>query len=117
MSHDSLFEHDLLQNGIRANDFFIWAASFNPKLQMNRVFHGTPLLDAGGLDGFATFLKRCKKRKVELVLSDVQFQPLKAMVKAQIKPENGNFVVYPTLAEALDAVIDTDPEVAPVVAE
>ncbi|UTF58597.1 C4-dicarboxylic acid transporter DauA [Gilvimarinus sp. DA14] len=87
------------------------------KDQRGLVIHmdGVPLLDAGGLDGFATFLKRCKKRKVELVLSDIQFQPLKAMVKAQIKPENGNFVVYPTLAEALDAVIDSDPRVKPVV--
>ncbi|WP_020207788.1 C4-dicarboxylic acid transporter DauA [Gilvimarinus chinensis] len=89
------------------------------KDQRGLVVHmdGVPLLDAGGLDGFASFLKRCKKRKVELILSDIQFQPLKAMVKAQIKPENGNFFVYPTLAEALEAVIDSDPVAAPAVAE
>ncbi|MDO3383344.1 C4-dicarboxylic acid transporter DauA [Gilvimarinus algae] len=86
------------------------------KDQRGLVMHmdGVPLLDAGGLDGLTGFIKRCKKRKVELILSDVQFQPLKAMVKAGIKPENGNFVVYPTLAEALEAVLDKSPEVAPV---
>ncbi|MCP8899521.1 C4-dicarboxylic acid transporter DauA [Gilvimarinus xylanilyticus] len=87
--------------------------------QKGLVVHmdGVPLLDAGGLDGFASFLKRCRKRKLQLVLSDIQFQPLKAMVRAQIKPENGNFVVYPTLAEALDAVIDQSVEMKPAIVE
>lgn len=87
--------------------------------QKGLVIHmdGVPLLDAGGLDGFASFLKRCRKRELQLILSDIQFQPLKAMVRAQIKPENGNFVVYPTLAEALDAVIDQSVEMKPAVVE
>lgn len=77
------------------------------KDQQGLVIHmdGVPLLDAGGLDGLTSFIKRCKKKRVELILSDIQFQPLRAMVRAEIKPENGNFVVYPTLADALDAVL------------
>jgi SulP family sulfate permease len=35
------------------------------------------------------------------------------MVKAGIKPENGNFTVYPILADALDAVLDQDPNQPP----
>ncbi|MDO3386794.1 C4-dicarboxylic acid transporter DauA [Gilvimarinus sp. SDUM040013] len=83
--------------------------------QNGLVLHmdGVPLLDAGGLDGLTSFIKRCKKLGVELILSDIQFQPLRAMVKAEIKPENGNFVVYATLADALDAVLDKSSEVPP----
>ncbi|MDO6748196.1 C4-dicarboxylic acid transporter DauA [Gilvimarinus sp. 1_MG-2023] len=83
--------------------------------QAGLVMHmdGVPLLDAGGLDGLTSFIKRCKKNGVELILSDIQFQPLRAMVKAEIRPENGNFAVFPTLADALDAVLDKSPEAPP----
>ncbi|WP_339617944.1 C4-dicarboxylic acid transporter DauA [uncultured Gilvimarinus sp.] len=85
------------------------------KDQQGLVIHmdGVPLLDAGGLDGLTGFITRCKKHKCQLIFSDIQFQPLKAMVKAGIKPENGNFTVYPILADALDAVLDQDPNQPP----
>lgn len=84
--------------------------------QNGLVLHmdGVPLLDAGGLDGLTAFIHYCNKHEVELILSDVQFQPLRAMVKAQIQPENGDFAVYPTLLEALEAVLDRAPQSAPV---
>ncbi|WP_339896517.1 C4-dicarboxylic acid transporter DauA [uncultured Gilvimarinus sp.] len=86
------------------------------KEQQGLVVHmdGVPLLDAGGLDGLTGFITRCKKRKCQLIFSDIQFQPLKAMVRAGIKAENGNFTVYPILADALDAVLDQDPHQPPV---
>jgi SulP family sulfate permease len=66
---------------------------------------GVPLLDAGGLDGLTGFIARCNKHQCQLILTDIQFQPLKAMVKAGIKPQDGHVIVYPTLAEALEVVL------------
>jgi len=65
---------------------------------------GVPLLDAGGLEGLTDFIARCKKRQCQLILTGLAFQPLKAMVKAGIKPAKGSFTIYPLMADALAAV-------------
>lgn len=83
--------------------------------QQGLVVHmdGVPLLDAGGLDGLASFIAHCRQHGVRLMLADIQFQPLRAMVRAGIKPEGDNFVLFPTLAEALEAVLARYPETPP----
>lgn len=66
---------------------------------------GVSVLDAGGLDGLAAFRQYCAGRNIELVLADVQFQPLKALVKAGVQPEEGRFLLTSTLAEAVERAV------------
>ena len=63
---------------------------------------GVPLLDAGGLAALDKLVHRCKKHEVELLIADVQFQPLKTLAKAGIKPDAGRLTFFPTLREALE---------------
>lgn len=62
------------------------------------------LLDAGGLEGLNQFRSWCKTRDIVLVLADVQFQPLKSLVKAGVQSVAGELLVFATLAEALAAL-------------
>ena len=62
---------------------------------------GVPLLDAGGINGFDRFSEFCEQQGIRLVIADLQFQPLRAMARAGMKPtENLSFTA--TLEEALD---------------
>ena len=63
---------------------------------------GVPLLDAGGLAALDKLLHSCRKQGVELLNADLQFQPLKTLAKAGVKPEPGQLTFYPTLREALE---------------
>jgi len=63
---------------------------------------GVPLLDAGGLAALDKLLHSCRKQGVELLIADLQFQPLKTLAKAGVKPEPGQLTFYPTLREALE---------------
>lgn len=61
---------------------------------------GVPLLDAGGINGFDRFSAFCEQQGIRLVIADLQFQPLRAMARAGMKPtENLSFTA--TLEEAL----------------
>lgn len=64
---------------------------------------GVPLLDAGGLHGFERFADYCEQQGIQLVTADLQFQPLRAMARAGIKPtETQRFTA--TLEEALQSL-------------
>ena len=63
---------------------------------------GVPLLDAGGLAALNKLISKCQKDRTELVIADLQFQPLKTLAKAGVQPIPGNLRFYPTLREALD---------------
>lgn len=63
---------------------------------------GVPLLDAGGLAALEKLRAQCRKNKVELLIADLQFQPLKTLAKAGVQPEPGVLTFYPTLREALE---------------
>ena len=65
---------------------------------------GVPLLDAGGLAALNKLLSKCQKQSTELIIADLQFQPLKTLAKAGVKPIPGQLSFYPTLREALFAV-------------
>ncbi|MBV0932745.1 C4-dicarboxylic acid transporter DauA [Marinobacterium weihaiense] len=61
-----------------------------------------PLLDAGGLSALEGFMADCRARDVELVIADLQFQPLRALARAGMAPEAGRLAFSPTLAQALE---------------
>lgn len=64
-----------------------------------------PLLDAGGLSGFSRFRAYCEDQGIELVVADLQFQPLRALARAGIQPQEDRLSFTPTLAAALDSII------------
>ncbi|WP_151703017.1 C4-dicarboxylic acid transporter DauA [Nitrincola alkalilacustris] len=68
---------------------------------------GVPLLDAGGLNGFDRFSLYCQQQEIQLMIADLQFQPLRAMARAGVKPAPGRHFTA-TLEEAL-SIICSDP--------
>lgn len=63
---------------------------------------GVPLLDAGGLAALNKLISKCAKNHTELLIADLQFQPLKTLARAGVKPLPGVLSFYPTLREALE---------------
>lgn len=59
------------------------------------------MLDSGGLSALTRYIAHCQKVRVQLILTDLQFQPLKTLAKANIKPIEGVFRLCPNLANAL----------------
>lgn len=59
-----------------------------------------PVLDAGGLDAFQRFVKRLPEG-CELRVSNLEFQPLRTMARAGIKPIAGRLAFYPNRDAAL----------------
>ena len=65
------------------------------------VMDGVPLLDAGGLTALNKLVSKCSKSDTRLVIADLQFQPLKTLARAGVKPLAGVSSFHSTLAEAL----------------
>ncbi|GGO80221.1 sodium-independent anion transporter [Marinobacterium nitratireducens] len=63
---------------------------------------GVPMLDAGGLAALEKYIASCRERNIELLIADLQFQPLRALARAGIRPVEGELSFAPTLAEALE---------------
>ncbi len=59
-----------------------------------------PVLDAGGLNALQRFIEVLPEGK-HLVITDIPFQPLKTLARAQIQPIEGRLSFYSTLPEAL----------------
>lgn len=59
-----------------------------------------PVLDAGGLDAFQRFVKRLPEG-CELRVSNLEFQPLRTMARAGVKPIAGRLAFYPNRDAAL----------------
>jgi len=64
-----------------------------------------PLLDAGGLNALEHFIHACMRSEVELVIADLQFQPLRALARAGMAPVPGRLSFSSTLAEALQPLM------------
>lgn len=62
---------------------------------------GVPLLDAGGLSALTKFINACRKYDTRLVMSDIQFQPLKTLARAGTRPIEGLLIFASTLDEAI----------------
>lgn len=60
-----------------------------------------PLLDAGGLSALTKFINACSKYSTKLVMSDIQFQPLKTLARAGTRPIEGLLIFASTLDEAV----------------
>jgi len=65
---------------------------------------GVLLLDAGGLSAMDQFIKQCKIYNTQVIFCDLQFQPLKTLARAGVKPIGGVTSYSPTLQEALQQV-------------
>src|SRR5690606_6493641 len=62
---------------------------------------GVPLLDAGGLSALEKFISACEKRNTKVIVADLQFQPLRTLARAKVKPLPGRLAFTSTLQEAL----------------
>jgi sulfate permease, SulP family len=62
---------------------------------------GVTLLDAGGVAAMNKLVAYCAKEGKQLSIADLQFQPLKTLARAKIKPVQGVTSFYSTLNEAI----------------
>ncbi|WP_406665602.1 C4-dicarboxylic acid transporter DauA [Gallaecimonas sp. GXIMD1310] len=64
-----------------------------------------PLLDAGGLAALNKLVAQCQQAHTELVVADLQFQPLRTLARAGVKPVPGVSRYYGTLREAIETLV------------
>ena len=64
---------------------------------------GVTVLDAGGLSALDKLIDTCRESGSQVIIADLQFQPLKALARAGLEPEAGVSRFTPTLAAALEA--------------
>ncbi|HAC28291.1 C4-dicarboxylic acid transporter DauA [Marinobacter sp. LM1] len=69
---------------------------------------GVTILDAGGLAALNKLIASCRKTGTRLVFADLQFQPLRTLARAGVKPEPGVSYFYPTLEAALAELSEMD---------
>lgn len=66
---------------------------------------GVAILDAGGMAALNRFIERCRQQQTEVVIADLQYQPLKTLARAGVKPVPGELTFYSTLQEAMEQVV------------
>ncbi|KEI71980.1 C4-dicarboxylic acid transporter DauA [Endozoicomonas elysicola] len=69
-------------------------------LQMENVY----LLDAGGLSALTRLIEQFRKHHTRLLISDLQFQPLRTLARAGVKPVDGVVKFFGSLNDALQEV-------------
>jgi len=65
---------------------------------------GVTILDAGGLSALTKLIDTCRDSGSQVIIADLQFQPLRTLARAGIQPEQGVSRFYPTLDAALTAL-------------
>jgi len=65
---------------------------------------GVSILDSGGVSELYKFLEACRVAGTVVYLADLQFQPMKTLSRAGFSPDGVRCRIFPTLAEALEAV-------------
>lgn len=65
---------------------------------------GVTILDAGGLAALVKLIGTCRQSGTEVVIADLQFQPLRTLARAGVVPEEGVSRFFPSLEAALEAV-------------
>ncbi len=65
-------------------------------------FSAVSIIDAGGLSSLLHFRSDLEKAGVDLLMCDLQFQPLKTLVHARFQPDPGKVEICRDLDEALD---------------
>jgi SulP family sulfate permease len=64
---------------------------------------GVPILDAGGIAALEKLVQECQSSGTRLMLTDLQFQPLKTLARAGIKPLENRLAFFSTLNDALQS--------------
>ena len=62
---------------------------------------GVTLLDAGGVAAMNKLVTYCAREGKQVIIADLQFQPLKTLARAKVEPLPGVTSFYPTLDEAI----------------
>ena len=63
---------------------------------------GVTVLDAGGLSALTKLIAACRESGSQIVVADLQFQPLKTLARAGLEPEAGVSYFTPTLEAGLE---------------
>ena len=63
---------------------------------------GVTLLDAGGVSALNKLIDHCAAEGKQLYMTDLQFQPLKTLARAQVSPRKEVAMFFPTLNEAIN---------------
>ena len=62
---------------------------------------GVTLLDAGGVAAMNKLVTYCAREGKQVIIADLQYQPLKTLARAKVEPMPGVTSFYPTLNEAI----------------
>ena len=62
---------------------------------------GVTLLDAGGVAAMNKLVTYCAREGKQVIIADLQYQPLKTLARAKVEPIPGVTSFYPTLNEAI----------------
>lgn len=107
------YAHEVLDNGLlyKINGPLFFAAAERVFAELESQVKGhkvlvlqmeaVSILDAGGLSAFLHFGKQMAKAGVELRVAELQFQPLKTLARAKVRPQPGKLEFYGSLEEAL----------------
>ena len=68
------------------------------------MLDGVSVLDAGGLAGFEHFCDDLLKAEIQLLVAEVQFQPLRTLARANFQPVPGKIEFTSTLEEAMERI-------------
>ncbi|MGL4712036.1 MAG: hypothetical protein ACRCWP_05610, partial [Shewanella sp.] len=60
-------------------------------------------------------IEKCKANKTKLIITDLQFQPIRTLARAKIQPIEGVLKFYTTLREALSGASPETGSEAPVI--
>lgn len=63
---------------------------------------GVSILDAGGLSSLNRLIDKFRLEQKTLVISNLQFQPIRSLTRAKVQPIEGLLYFYPTLNKAID---------------
>lgn len=59
------------------------------------------ILDAGGMSALRKFLSASQQHSAEVIIADLQFQPLRTIARSELQPIKGQLTFTSTLAEGL----------------
>jgi SulP family sulfate permease len=71
---------------------------------------GVSMLDAGGLAALNKLVSKCRDEGTRLLISDLQFQPIRTLAKAKVQPIPGVLKFYPSMKELLDEELPVSKE-------
>lgn len=70
---------------------------------------GVTILDAGGLAALNKLIGQCQRTGSRILIADLQFQPLKTLARAGVRPVDGVSSYHSTLSDALEVIGGNEP--------